>query len=94
MNMLRKPLAAVAIGSLLSLTAGLAATHAQAADSGNSAKEKCFGVVKAGKNDCAANGHACAGQAKKNADAGEWAYVPKGTCERLVNGVVKASAGK
>ena len=53
-------------------------------------KEKCSGVAKAGKNDCAAAGHACAGQAK--ADKGkEWVYLPKGTCERLVGGKVVAS---
>jgi uncharacterized membrane protein len=49
-------------------------------------KEKCYGVAKAGKNDCAANGHACSGQAKKDADPGEWISLPKGTCERLLNG--------
>jgi uncharacterized membrane protein len=49
-------------------------------------KEKCYGVAKAGKNDCAANGHACSGQAKKDGDAGEWISLPKGTCERLLNG--------
>lgn len=62
------------------------ATHdAQAADAG---KEKCYGVVKAGKNDCAGNSHACAGQAKADANAQEFLTVPAGTCERLVNGRV------
>ena len=51
-------------------------------------KEKCYGVSKAGKNDCAnkAKTHSCAGQAKVDGDAGEWVYVPKGLCEKLVNG--------
>jgi uncharacterized membrane protein len=49
-------------------------------------KEKCYGVAQAGKNDCAANGHACAGQSKTSKDADEWIYVPTGTCERLVGG--------
>jgi len=50
--------------------------------------EKCYGVVKAGKNDCASKdgSHSCAGQAKKDGDKGEWILVKKGTCERLVNG--------
>ncbi|NJN50696.1 MAG: DUF2282 domain-containing protein [Gammaproteobacteria bacterium] len=52
-------------------------------------KEKCFGVAKAGKNDCAANGHACAGQSKTDRDAKEWIFVPSGTCERLVGGSTK-----
>jgi uncharacterized membrane protein len=49
-------------------------------------KEKCYGVAKAGKNDCAANGHACAAQAKADRDTKEWLFVPTGTCERLVGG--------
>ena len=52
------------------------------------AKEKCFGVAKAGKNDCAGNGHSCAGQSKAAKNAKEWVYLPAGTCDRLVGGVV------
>ena len=52
--------------------------------------EKCYGVVKAGKNDCASSakkgGHSCAGAAKVNGDKAEWVYLPSGTCGRLVNG--------
>ncbi len=73
-------LAAAAVAGVLSL--GGAAT-AQAAD-----MEKCYGVVKAGHNDCgnAAGTHSCAGQAKVDGDGGEWLLLPKGTCERLVGG--------
>jgi uncharacterized membrane protein len=46
-------------------------------------KEKCYGVAAAGKNDCAANGHACAGQSKVDKDPTEWKYVPKGECEKI-----------
>ena len=52
--------------------------------------EKCYGVVKAGKNDCAGPNHSCQGQAKTDADPNEFLLVPAGTCERLSNGVVKA----
>ncbi len=51
--------------------------------------EKCFGVVKAGKNDCAAAAHSCAGQAKTDADSADWVSVPKGTCEKLTGGSLK-----
>lgn len=51
--------------------------------------EKCAGIVKAGKNDCAANGHSCSGKAKKDGDANEWIYVPIGTCNKIVGGKVK-----
>jgi uncharacterized membrane protein len=63
---------------------------AQAADKPE--MEKCYGVAKAGKNDCAAPGHSCAGQAKADADKKEWVSVPKGTCDRLVGG--NLTAGK
>ena len=48
-------------------------------------KEKCYGVAKAGQNDCAnlAGTHTCAGQAKADNDPGEWKYVAKGTCKDL-----------
>ena len=45
-------------------------------------KEKCYGIAKAGQNDCAnlAATHSCAGQSKLENDKGEWKYVAKGTC--------------
>jgi uncharacterized membrane protein len=46
-------------------------------------KDMCYGVAKAGKNDCAANGHSCAGHAKADNDPAEWKYVPKGECEKM-----------
>ncbi len=48
-------------------------------------KEKCFGIAKAGQNDCASISgvHSCAGQAKVDMDKGEWKYVAKGTCKDL-----------
>lgn len=56
-----------------------------AADTANvSEKEKCFGISKAGQNDCAAadGTHGCAGQATLDNGAAEWNHVPKGTCEK------------
>ncbi len=49
---------------------------------------KCRGIAKKGMNDCGANGHDCAGQAKKDNDKKEWVYVPKGVCMKLAGGVV------
>ena len=45
--------------------------------------EKCYGVSKAGKNDCAAGAHSCAGQSKKDNDPVDWRYVVKGTCAKM-----------
>lgn len=69
---------AAAAASLMSLS--LVAMPAAAAD-----KDKCFGIAKAGQNDCASLSgvHSCAGQAKVDMDKGEWKYVPKGTCKDL-----------
>jgi uncharacterized membrane protein len=49
------------------------------------AKEKCFGVAKAGENDCAnlSGSHSCAGQAKADKGVDEWKYVAKGTCKDM-----------
>jgi uncharacterized membrane protein len=51
----------------------------------NTAKEKCFGIAKAGQNDCAnlSGTHSCAGQAKVDNDKGEWKYVAAGTCKSM-----------
>jgi uncharacterized membrane protein len=48
-------------------------------------KEKCYGIAKAGQNDCAnlAGTHSCAGQSKVDGDPGEWKYVAKGTCKDM-----------
>ncbi|KEQ18354.1 MULTISPECIES: DUF2282 domain-containing protein [Endozoicomonas] len=78
-----KLLVASALGSVLAMsTAGTA----HAAKSG---MEKCYGVAKAGKNDCGTDKHSCAAQAKTDGDKTEWIYVPKGTCDKLVGGSLK-----
>ena len=53
--------------------------------------EKCAGIAEAGKNDCGAldGSHSCAGQAKDDNLDIEWVYVPEGTCDKIVGGVVK-----
>ena len=68
-----------ALAALVALCAGTAISAEE------QAKEKCYGVAKAGKNDCAnATGtHSCAGQAKADNVPEEWMYVPKGTCDKL-----------
>ncbi len=55
---------------------------AAAADAQKAENEQCFGVAKAGQNDCAAadGSHGCAGLAKTDNSVNEWKYVIKGTC--------------
>jgi len=79
-----------AVAGVLALGLGAAAMPASAAKPGF---EKCFGVVRAGMNDCGTSQHACAGQATADASADEWIYVPEGTCGKITGGKVKTAKG-
>ena len=76
----RNTMITAAAASLMSLAMLSAPLAAQAAD-----KEKCYGIAKAGQNDCAnlAGTHSCAGQSKVDNDKGEWKYVAAGTCKTM-----------
>ena len=78
----------IASSTLVSVLA-LALGQVHAADS-KPAQEKCFGVAKAGQNDCAAGSHSCAGQTKVDNAADDWKYVAKGTCEKMGGKTVEA----
>lgn len=74
--------------TLAALAAGvLAAAPVLAQDKGASVKgekEKCYGISKAGKNDCAAGpGTSCAGTSKVDYQGNAWTYVAKGTCTSI-----------
>jgi uncharacterized membrane protein len=82
-----------AVAGLLALGIAVAATSAVAADEDN--KDKCFGVAKAGQNDCAgkASKHSCAGESKVDNDPNDFKYVAKGTCEKMGGKLKPAEAG-
>ncbi|MFO1398159.1 MAG: DUF2282 domain-containing protein [Burkholderiales bacterium] len=70
-----------AVAGLLAFGAASAATgHDPAPAAG---QEKCYGVAKAGQNDCGTAKHACAGMGKVDRDPLDWKMVAKGTCEKL-----------
>lgn len=46
--------------------------------------EKCAGIIKASRNDCATSKNACHSHVTTDSDPEAWIYLPKGTCERLV----------
>jgi uncharacterized membrane protein len=52
--------------------------------------EKCFGIAKAGRNDCQTANSSCAGTSKRDKQGDAWIYVPKGTCARVVDGNLQA----
>lgn len=66
---------------------GLSVTSNVAAESGP--MEKCYGVAKAGKNDCGTGVHACSGMAKEDNQWDEWVFVPKGLCGKLAHGCLQ-----
>ena len=82
MNVKKSTAIASAMTGLLALGAQFIAAPVMAADD----KEKCYGVVKAGKNDCATKGGSCAGTAKMDAQGDAFVVVPKGLCEKLAGG--------
>ena len=81
-------IASSALASMLALGLLDAASAADVAG-----KEKCFGIAKAGQNDCAnlSGSHSCAGQTKADMVADDWKYVAKGTCKEM-KGMTEAEA--
>jgi uncharacterized membrane protein len=79
---------AILQSTLAALVATAALGTAQSAAAADR-PEKCYGIVKAAKNDCQTSTHACSGQSQKDADPMSWIYVPKGTCEKIVGGSLK-----
>jgi uncharacterized membrane protein len=84
----QRALVAAAAVSLLS-------TFLMASPASAEEKEKCYGIAKAGQNDCSnlAGTHSCSGQATLSDDKGEWKYVAKGTCAAM-KGMNAADAKK
>jgi uncharacterized membrane protein len=71
-------------GILQTAVAALVAVGlSQAAQAQDKEREKCYGIAKAGQNDCGTATHTCAGKATKDNAPDEWKYVAKGTCEKL-----------
>jgi len=81
----KKNLNTLLAGAVAVTSLGAMSTPAQAISKD---KEKCYNVVKAGKNGCGAadKSHSCAGMAKTDASGVEWIALPKGVCEKLANG--------
>jgi uncharacterized membrane protein len=57
------------------------APSAQAQDT-----EQCYGVAKAGQNDCKAGSHDCKGQSEVDADPDSFVLLPVGTCKKIDGG--------
>ena len=75
-------LVTAAVSSLLALGLATGANEALAAKK----MEKCYGVVKAGHNDCQTATSSCAGTSTVDGQQDAFVLLPAGTCERLVGG--------
>jgi uncharacterized membrane protein len=89
----KKALIQSAIAGVLALGLAQGAAAQMDKSDGKAPKEKCYGIAKAGQNDCGTATHSCAGKAKKDGAADEWKYVAKGTCEKA-GGKLTAPADK
>lgn len=63
---------------------------ADTADSASTPEEKCYGIVKSGMNDCATATASCAGSSTKDNQKDAFLLMPKGLCEKIVGGNLKA----
>ena len=61
----------------------LGAASLLAAPAAAAEQEKCFGVSRAGQNDCAAGAHDCKGHSKVDWDPASFKLVPKGSCTTM-----------
>jgi len=81
----RAALIAAAVFSLLS-----AAASAQVHPEKPTYKyEKCYGIARAGMNDCFFGSNSCAGTLAKDSDPRSWIYVPQGTCKKITGGTLE-----
>ncbi len=84
-----KLIAFTVTGAVSALLAGSAAAQMHP-EKPTFAYEKCYGVAKAGRNDCFTERNSCAGTTERDAEPQAWVYVPAGTCEHIVGGALKA----
>jgi uncharacterized membrane protein len=80
------------LGTIAAVLAALAAGFASAQvhpEKPTYAYEKCYGIARQGLNDCFFSANSCAGTAERDQEPGAWIYLPKGTCERIVGGLLQ-----
>ena len=89
MNKTSKAVVISAVTAALSLPY-FSLAHAGPAPAPKFESEKCYGVSKAGKNDCQTANTSCAGTSKKDNQGDAWIYMPKGSCDKIVGGSLQA----
>jgi len=76
---IKKP--TIIVASLMAMALSVAAVEKAQAEGD---KERCYGIAKAGQNDCVTANGSCAGSAKKDAQGDAYLILPKGTCDKIV----------
>lgn len=79
-----------AVGLALALQSPVHAADDASKAMGKEKLEKCYGINAAGKNDCAAGAHSCAGQATAARDPKSFVLVPAGACAKIAGGTAQA----
>ena len=82
------------IGNAIAAALAMGISGATSADNANmgqmsanpSGMEKCYGIAKAGQNDCGTASHGCGGAAKKDGEKDAWIFMPTGLCNKIVGG--------
>ena len=91
----QKPLVAAAVAGLFALGAVSGTALAQDIKKG---QEKCWGVSKAGKNDCSTSSnktsHSCAGQSKADYNPNDFKVVKTGSCMQMGGSLTEGQPGK
>ena len=85
--------AAIGLPTLYACAAQVAAAKLAAAEA-RGAPEKCFGVARAGLNDCRTQRNVCAGWSHQDRDPSAFVFVPAGSCSRIVGGRMEEGAGR
>ncbi|MDH5772275.1 MAG: DUF2282 domain-containing protein [Rhodospirillaceae bacterium] len=78
----KTPILAAAVAAVLSTGAVSAANAAE--------MENCYGIAKAGHNDCKTANSSCAGTSKMDMQKDAFVAVPKGTCAKIAGGSLKS----
>lgn len=75
--------------AVLALTAGGLITSANSVAADKKLEmEKCYGVAKAGRNDCATASSSCAGTSTEDRQKDAYIAIPKGTCSKIAGGTL------
>jgi len=78
--------------AVLALTAsGLVVSANSIAADEKVAMEKCYGVAKSGRNDCATASSSCAGTSTEDRQRDAYIAIPQGTCSKIAGGSLTPS---